>query len=187
MRRLAPFMLCLLAASPAWADARAQLHAAFVKFLAQPSFEARTHAEVGGRAIDSKVEFVAPDRYRVTAAGRPPSVIIGATMYLALNGRTLKVPMPPGTIEQFRDPDALARMERSATVEDLGVDAVGGIPARKYRYRTAGATPADCLVWVGLANGLPLQLRSTSTGKSTVVSTVVYSRYGDPAIHIAAP
>jgi hypothetical protein len=187
MRRLVPLVLCLLAASPAWADARAQLHAAFVKFLAQPSFEARTHAEVGGHAIDSKVEFVAPDRYRVTAAGRPPSVIIGATMYLAINGRTLKVPMPAGTIEQFRDPDALARVERSATVEDLGADAVGGVAAHKYRYRTTGATPADCLVWVGVANGLPLQLRSTSTGKSTVVSTVAYSRYGDLTIHIAAP
>jgi hypothetical protein len=116
MRRLVPLVLCLLAASPAWADARAQLHPAFVKFLAQPSFEARTHADVGGRAIDSTVEFVAPDR-----------------------------------------------------------------------YRTAGATPADCLVWVGVADGLPLQLRSTSTGKATVVSTVSYSRYGDPTIHIAAP
>src|SRR4029078_8368986 len=73
MRRFVPFVLCLLAASPAWADAREPLHAAFVKFLAQPSFEARTHADVGGRAIDSTVEFVAPARYRVTARRRPPS------------------------------------------------------------------------------------------------------------------
>jgi hypothetical protein len=95
--------------------------------------------------------------------------------------------MPAGTIEQFRDPNALARVERSATVDDLGAEAVAGVPARKYRYRTTGATPVDCLAWVGVANGLPLQLRSTSTGKSTVVSTVTYSRYGDPTIHIAAP
>jgi hypothetical protein len=187
MRRVTLLLICLFAAMPAWADARAQLHAAFVKFLAQSSFEARTHADVGGRAVDSTVEFQAPDRYRVTGAGRPPSVIIGSTMYLAIGGRTMQVPMPAGTIEQFRDPQALAQVERSATVEDLGLDAVGGVPARKFRYVTTGAHPADCLVWIGVASGLPIQLRATSGGKSSVVSTVTYARYGDPSIQVSAP
>jgi outer membrane lipoprotein-sorting protein len=185
--RAALIVLCLALPATAWADARAQLHAAFVKFLAQSSFEARTHAEVGGRAIESVVEFQAPDRYRVTSAGRPPSVIVGSTMYLALNGRTLQVPMPAGTIDQFRDPAVLTRVERSASVEDLGADAVGGVPAHKYRFRTGGATPGDSVVWVGTASGLPIQVRATSTGKATVVSTVTYARYGDPSIRVAAP
>jgi outer membrane lipoprotein-sorting protein len=187
MRRLALLTLCLFASTSAWADARAQLHAAFVKFLAQSSFEAHTRATVGGRAIDSTVEYQAPDRYRVTSAGRPPSVIIGNTMYLSINGRSMQVPMPPGTISQFRDPEVLARVERSATVEDLGADVVGGVPAHKYRYRTTGATPSDSQVWVGVANGLPIQLQTTSSGQSTVVSTVTYTRYGDPTIKIVAP
>jgi hypothetical protein len=180
-------VLCLAAPGAARADARAQLHAAFVKFLAQSSFEARTHADVGGRAIDSAVEFQAPDRYRVTAGGRPPSVIIGNTMYLALNGRTMQVPMPAGTVAQFRDPEVLARVERSATVEDLGADVVAGVPAHKFRYRTTAPTASDCLVWVGVASGLPIQLKATSSGKTAVVSTVTYTRYGDPTIRIAAP
>jgi hypothetical protein len=187
MRRLALFVLCLAASNAAWADARGQLHAAFVKFLAQSSFEGRTKANVGGRAIESVVQFQAPDRYRVTGAGRPPSVIIGSNMYLALNGRTMKVPMPAGTIDQFRDPDALARVERSATVEDLGLDTVGALPAHKYGYHTTGATPADCVVWVGVASGLPMRIQATTHGKSTIVSTVDYSRYGDASIRIDAP
>jgi hypothetical protein len=186
MRRAALLLLCLFVATPACADARADLHAAFVKFLAQPTFEARTHAEVGGRAVDSTVEFQAPDRYRVTGAGRPASVIIGGTMYLAINGKTLKTPMPAGTIAQYRE-ETMAQMERSATVEDLGLDTVGAVPARKYRFKTGGATPTDSTVWVGIASGLPLQVRATATGKSKIVSTTTYSRYGDPTIRVDAP
>ena len=185
--RIVVLLFCLAASNAAWADARAQLHAAFVKFLAQSSFEARTQATVAGRALQSVVEFQAPDRYRLTSAGRPPAVIIGSTMYLTMNGHAMKMPAAAASIAQFRDADRLAQVERSATVDDLGADVVGGVPAHKYRYRATGATPADCEVWVGVASGLPLQLRATSQGKAAVQSLVTYSRYGDPAIRVDAP
>jgi hypothetical protein len=188
--RHALIVLCLAVPGAARADARAQLHAAFEKFLAQSSFEARTAAHVSGsspRDIASVVEFQAPDRYRITVAGRPPSVVIGTTMYLTVNGRTTKLPGAAAAISGFRSPDLLAQVERTAHVDDLGLDAAAGMPARKFRYRTGrarGAVSSECIVWVSVASGLPLRLETRSLSQS---STVTYSRYGDPTIRIAAP
>jgi hypothetical protein len=191
--RVALLIACLALPGVALADAREQLHAAFVRFLAQPSFEARTTAHVSGRdivaarEITSVVQFQAPDRYRITVPGRPPSVVIGTTIYLTVNGRTMKLPDAAAAIAGFRSPDLLAQVERTAHVDDLGLDATAGTPARKFRYRTGrtrGAPSSECVVWVSVASGLPVRLETGSIARS---SAVTYSRYGDPTIRIAAP
>jgi len=189
IRRSAIVLLGLAFASPVLSAPKDDLHAAFVKFLAQSSFKGNIDASMMGRKMHSTIEFQAPDRYRVAADGRPPSVIIGNQMYLNIGGRSMKMAMPGGmSIAQYRDASILAQLEHGITVEDQGMDSVGGAPAHKYRYTVSQPHPSTSTIWVGTSNGLPVQLQTTRpiNGKS-VDTTISYSDYGDPAIKVTAP
>ena len=142
------------------------------------------HLEGGPRGpIDNAVDFVAPDRYRMEAAGRGVQVIIGDTMYLDINGRAMQVPLPEGTITQWRDPAKLADAQTEMQVDAHGSDAVDGQPAKEYLVRVAKPKPAEITLWIG-DGGLPLQIVSHNPlGQATIR----YSRFDDPAIVIEPP
>ena len=189
LRRLAVALLVVTCANPAWSAPKDELHAAFVKFLAQTSFRGSIDSSLAGRQMHSTIEFQAPDRYRVASQGRPPSLVIGNTMYIDVNGHSMKMPMPGGnTIAQYRDASILAQLEHGISVEDQGVGKVGGQPAHKYRYTVAQPHPSTSVIWVSVASGLPVQLQTSRAmaGKS-VDTTITYSDYGDPSIKINAP
>jgi len=186
-RRLFLLFFCLSFAGSALAGAKEDLHAAFSKFLAQTSFKGTTTATLGTRTIHSVVEFQAPDRYRVSSEGRPPSVIAGGNMYININGRVMKMasPMP---LAQYRDPNVLKQVESSLSAKDLGLDSVAGTPAHKYQYDVPGPHASTVTIWVSVASGLPIQLKNSgqAMGK-TVDTTINYSNYSDPAIKISVP
>lgn len=189
IRRFSLLLAGLLAAGSALAGPKEDLHAAFSKFLALNAFKGATTSTLSGRTVHSTVEFQAPDRYRVTSEGRPPSLIIGDAMYVNINGRYMKMAMPVGQmIAQYRDPAVLTRIERSMTAEDLGADTVNGEAARKYRYSVTDPTPSTTVVWISKQSGLVIQLQSSGNfhGKS-IDSQVSYSGFNDPAIKISAP
>jgi len=187
IRRLSLLLVCLSFAGSALAGPKEDLHAAFSKFLAQTSFKGTTTATLGTRTIHSVVEFQAPDRYRVTSEGRPPSVIAGGYMYININGHFMKMPTPM-PLAQYRDPNVLAQVEASLSAKDLGLDSVAGAPAHKYQYDVSGPHASTVTIWVSIASGLPIQLKNTgqAMGK-TVDTTIDYSNYSDPAIQISAP
>ena len=189
IRRFAVALLGLAVAGPVLSAPKDDLHAAFVKFLAQTSFKGNVDASMMGHKMHSTVEFQAPDRYRVAADGRPPSVIIGSQMYLNIGGRSMKMAMPAGmSVAQYRDASILAQLEHGITVEDQGMDSVGGAPAHKYRYTVAQPHPSTSTIWVGASTGLPVQLQTARPiGGKSVDTTISYSNYSDPAIKIAAP
>ena len=117
------------------------------------------------------------------AAGRGVQVIIGDTMYLDINGRAMQVPLPEGTITQWRDPAKLADAQTEMQVDAQGSDAVDGQPAKKYLVRVAKPKPAEITLWIG-DGGLPLQIVSHNPlGQATIR----YSRFDDPAIVIEPP
>lgn len=176
------------APAPPPADARAEVTAAMDRFRAVRSFHATMRMKGGaqGMVID-EADFAAPDRYRITMPNVGTQTVIGDTMYMTMHGRTMKVPMPAGTLTQWRDPARMAGNEATMTVEALGADTVGTEPARKYLIRHAQPRPIEVLMWVG-GNGLPLQLEVSSTMQGTKVETSIrYSRYDDPAIVVDAP
>jgi hypothetical protein len=185
IRPLAAFALALAFSGSALADARTDLHAAFVKFLAQSSFEVHDQSTRDDVTLESTVEFQAPDRYRVTLPGKPPVIVVGDAVYMPSNGSYMKVPASPGgLVGQYRNPDTVAKVD-GATVQDLGPDPVDGVAARHYRYFVAGSGTD---VWVGDANGLPIQLTyELVRGGKTVYTRARYGRYGDPGIRIEAP
>ena len=154
-RRALATLLALSFAGAAFADARQELHAAFVRNVALKSFKA-TMIDLSSNKTVSVVEFQAPDRFRVTPTGAPSSVIIGDTMYMSLDGRTMKVPLPKGTFAKYRNEDAIKDLEKGTVVESRGVGRVGTQPARTFRFLSAKDKNKDqytSTVWVGVASG----------------------------------
>ena len=129
------------------------------------------------------MDFVAPDRYRMEMAGRGSQVIVGDTMYMQVDGRRMQVPLPAGTLTQWRDPARLGEAEANMTVDDQGSDSVDGQAAKKYVLHVATPKPAEIDMWIG-ARGLPLQIVSHNAMGD---ATIRYSRFDDPTLSIEAP
>jgi hypothetical protein len=175
-----------LFAVAAWAGPKEDMQAVGAKFLAQRSYHATmTHSDK--RVPKTEMDFVAPDRYRIDS-GMGAQVIIGDTMYMTLDGRTMRIPMPKGTLTQWRQSDRAFREIERAQIEALGTEVVDGKPMKKYRMvQTFDGNRSETLLWIG-ANGLPAKMQTTGTvGRKTYTTTVVYSRFNDPAIRIDPP
>lgn len=165
-------------------DAKDQVIGAMRKFTGVHSYHAAMHMEGGPRGpIDNAIDFVAPDRYRMQVAGRGSQMIIGNTMYLDINGHAMQVPLPEGTLTQWRDPGKLAEAEANMTVDDQGSDSVDGQSATKYVVHVRQPKQTTTTIWVGDA-GLPLQILAHNPLGD---ATIKYSRFDDPTISIEAP
>ena len=158
--------------------------AAMRKFTAASSYHAEMHLEGGSRGpMDNAIDFVAPDRFRMEMAGMGTQLIVGDTMYMNMHGRSMKVPMPAGTLTQWRDPAKLAEAEADMAVDAQGSDPVDGQAAEKYLVRVAKPKPTETTLWIGAA-GLPLQI---ATSNPLGRATIKYSRFDDPTIVIEPP
>jgi hypothetical protein len=186
--RLSAGLLALAVSGAALADARADLHAAFVRNLAAKSYRATISDLASGREV-ARVEFQAPDRYRIVAAGRPAGIIAGGKMYMDVNGRKLSVPAPAGMLENYRSDAAWKRMETQAQISDAGASLVGAEPARKFHWVSSGKHASSGDAWVGLKSGRVLQVRiagKAGAGNAGPVQ-VRYSDFDSAAIRIEAP
>ncbi len=167
------------------ASAEEDVKASMDRFLKAKSFHAVMQME-GARALTHDLDFVAPDRYRMQMPVGT-QVIIGDTIYIQADGRTMEVPLPKGSLSQWRDPLKLEENQASLTVDALGADAVEGMPARKYRVDSTRPDTDAFELWIG-ANGLPLQLRQQGQAQGKPYTmTLRYSRFDDPTISIDAP
>ncbi|WP_159016949.1 hypothetical protein [Cognatiluteimonas profundi] len=169
-------------------DPRDAIKASMDRFVAVRSYHATMDFEggPGGMMGRHEIDFVAPDRFRMqTPMGT--QIIIGDTMYMHVQGRTMKMPMPKGTLTQWRDPAKLAQSEAGMTVQAQGSDTIDGAPARKYLVHHEQPRPTDVTMWLN-GDGLPvrIQVASLMQGK-TVTSTTNYSRFNDPTIQVEPP
>lgn len=167
---------------------RDEVIAAMRKFMGLRSYHAEMHFSGGPRGeMTNKVDFVAPDRFRMEMAGLGTQYVIGDTMYMTMQGRSMQVPMPEGTVTQWRDPGNFREAETGMTAEALGSEDVDGVAARKYVAHHTTPRPADVTLWIG-PDDLPLkmQVEGESEGRP-VTTTVRYSRFNDPSIRIEPP
>lgn len=177
--------VALLASAVAHAGPKDELKAAMAKFIAAKSYHVEmTHD--GAQGMTTSADFAAPDRFRLqTPAGT--QVIIGDTMHMTIQGRTMTVPLQKGMLTQWRDPANFARYEKTMTVQALGDDIVDGKRAKKYRTHNTQPQPSTSTMWVG-ADGYPLQIEASSSAQGkTATTTIRYSRFNDPAIRVAPP
>ena len=158
------------------------------RFLAEHSYHATMDFEggPGGAMGHHEIDFVAPDRYRMQMP-MGTQFIIGDTMYMDMQGHTMKVPMPKGTLSQWRDPAKLADAEAGMTVQALGSDMIDGMATRKYLVHHEQPHPADVTMWIN-GDDLPVRIQVANLMKGkTMTSTINYSRFDDPSIRVDPP
>jgi hypothetical protein len=167
---------------------REAIGAAMQRFMDLRSYHATMQLDGGPRgATRNEIDFVAPDRFRMTMPGLGTQTIVGDTMYMSVDGRSMKVPLPAGTLTQWRDPARLAGNAATVTVEAQGRDSIGGKPARKYLVHNTGPQPSEATMWIG-DDGLPLQIRVSSNAQGhATITTIRYSRLDDPSLRIDPP
>lgn len=171
-------------ASAAHAPAQIVLDA-MARFRAARAFEARMQLE-GTRSQDSRLEYVAPDRYRLQLP-MGTQVVIGDTLYLQAEGRSERVPLPAGLLAQWRDPLQLQAGE-ALQVEDLGADPLDGQPAHLYRVIHPDPARPAMRLWID-ADGRPRRIEQSGrdAGGADYRLQIDYSRFDDPALRIDAP
>ncbi len=157
------------------------------KFVAAESWHATMQID-GKRPMTNELDFTAPDRYRIQMSGMGTQYIIGDSMIISMQGHTMKVPIPKGTLGKYRDPIQLHENAKSITADALGNDIVDGKPTRKYRVHNEKEPNSDTLMWIGSDN-YPVQIKVKDKSKGESASTVTfhYSRFNDPTIRVQAP
>ncbi len=173
-------------APAALAGPKEDMKALSVKFLAARSYHV-VMENSDKRVPKMEMDFVAPNRYRMSMP-MGTQYVIGDTMYMTIDGRTMRIPMPKGTMTQWRENDRAFREVDQMQIEDLGAAVVDGKPTRKYRMTQTTHKPATTsLIWVG-ANGYPVRMETSGTaGKRPSTVTVTYSRFNDASIRIEPP
>jgi len=171
------------------ASPKDEVKAAMAAFLEAKSFHADMeidNPQVPGGKMKAAMDFVAPDNYRMQMP-MGTQTIVGDTLYMTMQGKTMKVPMQKDQLAQWRDPGKINEHEATMTVEAQGEDSVDGVPARKYAVRNTQPQPVDMTLWVGEGR-LPLRIvtRAEVDGKA-METRIRYSRYNDPSIRIDPP
>lgn len=197
-------LLLALAPVPARADAKEDLFKAWQAFLALKSFRAEIELLEPHQSV-TRLEFQAPDRYRVSIPNGPTTVVIGDQGYMQIGGRTMQLPMAMDSMtSQYRDEAFLRKLQESMAVEDLGEDSLDGEPVRKFRYVQDVAPPsampgaptaarggngqATTVAWVSAKSGLVLQLDVNSgEGGQATRSRIRYRDFNSTAIKIQPP
>ncbi len=179
-------LLLALLAGNALAGAKEDVIAASHKVLALKSYHV-TMSQVGKGGMRTETDFVAPDRYRMTMP-MGTQTIIGDTMFMSMQGRTMKLPLQKGLVAQWRDPAGVRENEAKLSATALGSETVDGKPAKKYAVRNADHPDLRITMWIG-ASGFPVRIdtQGKGTGPASATTTLRYSRFNDPTIRIAAP
>lgn len=178
----AVLLLGLTASSLACAGPKEEVVAAVDKFLAAKSYHATMSM---GPGPATETDFVAPDRVRVKMGTMGEQVMIGNTMYLTMQGKTMKQPAPGGGVAASRNRDKILGNLQSVKVTALGDETLGGVATKKYKVENTQPKTSSTF-WI--ANGYPVQaVNVAEVGGKQYPSTMKYSRYNDASIKIEAP
>ena len=153
------------ASSSAGADPKQEVIDASKKFIALPYFSAHMEG-MGQSEIKSRVDYSAPDRYRITyLAGTGAGmemIIIGNDMYMKSGSKWMKTPGGnAAAIPNLRDSFTEEGLKTLTDVSYEGSDTVEGEPASIYNYKNVtpkGQHPFSSRIWIGEDTGVPLKI-----------------------------
>ena len=185
---LAGALLALFCTAAA-ATPKDDLHAAFTQFMKIHSFRA-TVTDLKKSEQISTMEYVAPDRYRMKTADGPSQIIVGDAMYMDMDGKLTRMPIPGVSklTSRYRNEDFLHEIEGGMTVTALPDEVVDGESAKVYAYTMTQPIKSDAKAWISVKTGLPIQVESIGSFMGhTSTTRIHYSNFNDPAIHIDAP
>lgn len=176
-------VVLLAVAQFAAATPRDEVMQATSRMAAASSYVVHIDSPQTGAKGQIELQYAAPDRYRMVLPGGPTQTIIGNQAYMEMAGRTMRVPIPAGTLDRMQDQAHIRQAQDNAQIESLGADTVDGRPATRYRIIHPDQPGAEVTLWIN-ADGWPLQMQVDGDKGTT---TMRYSRFNDPGLVIAAP
>lgn len=177
-------------AAAAQASANDVMRDVFERFKALRSFHATMRIEGGPQgAIDNEIDFVAPDRYRMTMQAQGMEVTqvrIGNEVTMSMGGRTMKTTIPEGN-DPGRWHEQFEEHLDTMSAEPRGSESLDGVSTRRYLVTQTQPEPSEVLVWIdGEDRVRQARIESVVEG-DPITTTIRYSRFDDPSIRIEAP
>jgi hypothetical protein len=187
-RPLLAAVLLLSVATPALADDRDELVAAFSKAFAKGSFRAEMHTVVGGKPMRVRTDVQWPDRFHMTMPEMEVIILPqGTWMNAAGVGQWMPVPMDMSEmIKGYSKQGMDAGLASLKDVTKSGSAEVAGCSSTLYRYRNAGefmGVTHDAQAEAAVCDATGLPVRVVTEGEQTV--TVLYDF--ETAIDIRPP
>lgn len=146
------------------------------------------------------IEYVAPDRYRMTNDAQVGGksfpqefVIVGGATYLKTpNGAWVKSPVDASAmVKGFRDPKMLDELTKTADVKFTGADTLDGAPMLVYQYTQNNPMgmnlKSTAKTWLSAADGLPRKTESEGEFNGQKTRTVVTISDYNSDIKIESP
>lgn len=181
--------------TPPNADPRAALLQALQRLQQGGPYRTRTmvtDTATGTTVSTSQAEIIPPDRYHIVESlpTRIEVIVIGAKAYSKDQSGNWGAanPQMAGTLVQAQQ---VAQAAQIGAVQVTGPDTLNGVPVLVYTF-TETANVGSAVVtsavklWVGLANGLPLQQQVDGDFQGVKSRTVQSIEY-DPTIQINPP
>jgi outer membrane lipoprotein-sorting protein len=165
------------------------------------SYRARVTSTLGdGTSNAMVIEYVAPDRYRMTndaqvggKAYKQEFVIVGGATYLkAPNSGWVKSPVDAsGIVKAFRDPKMLDELTKTADVKFVGPDTIDGAPMLVYQYTQNNPMgmnlKSTSKTWLSVADGLPRKTEMDGEYQGKKTKTLVTISDYNADIKIESP
>lgn len=173
-------------------DPKEDIIQASKKFIALPAFSAKMEG-VGQTEIKSQVDYIAPDRYRISYLGGTGAglemIMIGNQSYMKSGGKWSKFPGESNSkIPTLRDSFTDEGLKTLSDVKFDGEDMVDGKPALVYSYKNVTPVenyPFSSKIWIGKESGLPMKIFVEYTNGMLKNMTVNYDT--DSVVTIEAP
>jgi hypothetical protein len=182
MKLLATFLLTLLVYAHAQEDV---IRAAMRAQLESPQLRSVVTTDLDGDVSETTIDYVAPDRFRLTQSDID-MIIIGDKTYQNEGGGWQVLEMNMGAmIARFRNSDMIESITLN-NVQALADETLDGKPCAVYSYTQEfeGIVSQDKL-WIEKSSGLPLRLESEGDVLGTPSKSVI--NYSYTGIEITAP
>ena len=161
-----------------------------------------TSSTADGMSSKMLIEYVAPDRYRMTTEGQGGEagkgykleyVIVGGVTYIKdSNSGWMKSPIDANAIiKGFRDPKMLDELAKTADVKLVGPDMLDGAPMLVYQYTQNNPMgmklKSTAKTWVSVADGMPRKTETDSEFNGKKAKTFITVSDYNADIKIESP
>jgi len=165
-------------------DPKADIEKMSERFLGVTSFKAKMTGD-GKTPVNSEMDFIAPDRYRVKTASAMEMIVIGRATFMKIGEewRLMQLPLDP-SIKDMRAAFGKDEMKWVSDVKFGGEEPVNGKWAYVYTYHAKGPNNQgenDSKLWVAKSSGLPLKIEATYKSGNLKTMTIDYD-YDTPVV-----
>jgi hypothetical protein len=169
-------------ASTLWAGPKEEMMASWEKFAAATSWKVALSDADTGQVI-SKVEFQAPNRWRINNTVGPITTVINGTAYVKMDGKPMQFPIGDAlnNLKMYED---IRKNAAQIKIKSASKETLNGQATTKYVYTMANQGNTLYTAWIATRSGLVMRFQYPDKSKRFNVD---YSSINDPKINIKAP